>query len=318
MPAGSSTWARAGAAPIAASATAISATVPHWRDIAAKYLRFRRADGAGSDSAMPPKPVLVVLSLALSWCACAPAAAAGLRTQAPRDPAPTWLTESLRAKIHAAGADGVKVAAEYLNAECPGYQARGVSANGCIVAPYGCTANFVWSDGASDWRSRPYVGTASHCTDRNGEAVIMQVDTTTLAEVAAKWGVNPAAPTGGPQGVYTGCDVQAVKYWGHGYGVAVAQGKPEGGVANYWYRDGYGWQGAGLPGDSGSGVTLADGRSAGNFTHIVVYDPDLLYTPGTLTGMRTTASLSYLGPGWAQVNADGTTSTAGPAACPTA
>jgi hypothetical protein len=33
--------------------------------------------------------------------------------------------------------------------------------------------------------------------------------------------------------------------------------------------------------------------------------------------MRTTAILQFLGPGFAQVNADGSTSTAGAAACPT-
>jgi uncharacterized membrane protein YgcG len=252
---------------------------------------------------------------------------------------PSPLTDSLRAKIHAAGADGVKVSEEFLNTECPGFQTRGVSANGCIVAPYGCTANFIWSDGTA-WSIQPYIGTASHCSDRNGDVVIMQVDTTTLAEVgtvvkqtaqeepgddfalikiypevAAKWGVNPALPTGGPQGIYTGCEPNAVKLYGHGYGVAIAQGKPEGGVAPFWYREGYGWYGPGFPGDSGSGVTLLDNRSAGNFTHLIIFDPDLLYTPGTLAGMRTPAILQFLGPNFAQVNADGTTSTSGPAPC---
>ena len=286
------------------------------------------------------KVSLAVLVVAIVCALSAPAAMADSRTEIPRSPSPAWLTDSLKAKIHEAGADGVQVSEEYLNVECPGYQAPGVSANGCIVAPYGCTANFIFSDG-SNWRTQPYVGTASHCTDKNGEPVIMQVDTTTLAEVgtvyrqtseeepgddfavikvypevAERWGVNPASPAGGPQGIYTGCDPQGVKYWGHGYGVAVAQGKPEGGLANYWYREGYGWQGVGAPGDSGSGVTLLDNRSAGNFTHIILFDPDFFYTPGTLTGMRTTAILEFLGSGWSQVNADGTTSTAGPAPCP--
>ena len=256
-----------------------------------------------------------------------------------RRPAPAWLTDDLRAEIHAAGADGVQLAEETLNTECPGFQSPGVSANGCIVAPYGCTANFIFSDG-SDYRTQPYIGTASHCSDRNGEVVIMQVDTTTLVEVgtvvtqtakeepgddfalikvypevAAKWGVNPAIPTGGPQGIYTGCDPQVVKYYGHGYGVAVAQGKPEGGLAPFWYQEGYGWEGVGAPGDSGSGVTLVDNRSAGNFTHIIIFDPDFFYTPGTLTGMRTPAILTFLGPSFSLVNADGTTSTSGPAPC---
>ena len=280
------------------------------------------------------------LLAAMLCCGVLAQPAAAADTKIPRNPSPAWLTDSLREKIHAAGPDGVQVAEEYLNTECPGFQQPGVSANGCIVAPYGCTANFVFSDG-TDWSQRPYIGTASHCSDRNGDVVIMQVDTTTLAEVgtvvkqtageepgddfaliqvypevAQKWGVNPAAPTGGPQGIYDGCDPQAVKYYGHGYGVAVAQGKPEGGLAPFWYSDGYGWEGVGAPGDSGSGVTIQDNRSAGNFTHIIVYDPDLDYTPGTLVGMRTTAILQFLGAGFAQVNADGSTSTAGSAPCP--
>ena len=119
----------------------------------------------------------------------------------------------------------------------------------------------------------------------------MQVDTTTLAEVgtvyrqtageepgddfalikiypevAAKWGVNPAIPTGGPQGIYAGCDPQVVKNYGHGYGVAVGQGKPEAGVATDWYSDGYGWYGVGIMGDSGSGITMP-GQPLGRQLH---------------------------------------------------
>ena len=287
---------------------------------------------------MTAKKVLLLLVTVLC-CGLLAQSAAAAETQTLRSPAPSWLTDDLRAQIHEAGAEGVQVAEETLNTECPGFQTPGVSANGCIVAPYGCTANFIFSDG-SDWRQQPYIGTASHCSDRNGEPVIMQVDTTTLVEVgtvatqtadeepgddfalirvypevAQKWGVNPAAPTGGPQGIYAGCEAQAVKYYGHGYGVAVAQGKPEGGLAPFWYSDGYGWAGVGFPGDSGSGVTLLDNRSAGNFTHIIIFDPDLFYTPGTLAGMRTTAILDFLGGRYSMVNADGSTSTSGPAPC---
>jgi hypothetical protein len=267
-------------------------------------------------------------------------ASAGATTTLPLvKPSPAWLTHDLAARIHAAGPAGVQVAEEYLNTDCPGAAAPGVSANGCIVAPYGCTANFLFTSGG-DWRTQPYIGTASHCTDKVGQTVIMQVDTTTLAEVgtvakrtstqdpgrdfalikvdpavAAKWGVNPGIPTGGPQGIYTGCDPVGVKNYGHGYGVAVAQGKPEAGVAPHWYDDGYGFFGPGAPGDSGSGITTQDNASAGDFTHIIILDPDLFFAPGELAGTRTTAILRFLGSGWAQVNADGTTSTAGPTAC---
>ncbi len=283
-------------------------------------------------------PLTLVTVLLATAVLASPAAAAEAQTLV--KPSPAWLTDSLKADIHAAGADGVQVAEETLNTECPGVATRGVSANGCIVAPYGCTANFIFTNDGN-WRTQPYIGTASHCTDKVGEPVIMQVDTTTLAEVgtvakrtstqepgadfaliqvypavAAKWGVNPAIPTGGPQGIYTGCDPgQVVKNYGHGYGVAVAQGKPEAGIVAHWYDDAYGFFGYGFPGDSGSGVTLADNTSAGNFTHIILFDPKLQFAPGELTGTRTTAILRFLGPGWAQVNANGTTSSASTTAC---
>jgi hypothetical protein len=286
------------------------------------------------------------LLVATLCCAVLAQSALAADTRIPRKPAPSWLTDSLKAQIHAAGANGVQVpqAAEYLNTDCPGFAQPGVSANGCIVSPYGCTANFIWtnSPGTQAWKTQPYVGTASHCSDKNGDVVIMQVDSTTLAEVgtvvkqtaqeepgddfaliqvypevAQKWGVNPAIPTGGPQGVYDGCDPQLVKNYGHGYVVYMGQGKPEAGVAPHWYNDAYGWFGVGVPGDSGSGITIQDNRSAGDFTHIIIFDPDFFFTPGELTGTRTTAILQFLGSGWAQVNADGTTSTSGPAQCGT-
>ena len=278
----------------------------------------------------------VLLAMLLCAIGAQPAMAADVKSLIK----PDQLTPELKAEIHAAGPKGKQVSQEELNLWCPGYQARGVSANGCIVSPYGCTANFIFSDG-TDWRTNPYIGTASHCSDKNGEPVIMQVDTTTLAEVgtvykqtaneepgddfalikvypevAAKWGVNPAIPTGGPQGIYAGCDPQVVKNYGHGYGVAVAQGKPEAGLATDWYSDGYGWFGPGLPGDSGSGITIQDNRSAGNFTHIILLDLRGIYTPGELTGMRTTKILEFLGTAFSQVNADGSLSRATNAPCP--
>lgn len=278
---------------------------------------------------------LAILVALFAMCAQSAVAA---DTDTFRKPSP--LSDALKAKIHAAGPEGVQVASEELNLWCPGYQARGVSANGCIVAPYGCTANFLFSN-STNWRAYPYIGTASHCSDKNGERVIMQVDSTTLADVgyvyrqttgeepgndfalikidpavASKWGLNPAIPTGGPQGIYTGCADQVVKNYGHGYGAAVAQGKPEAGYADTWYSDGYGWWGAGIMGDSGSGITLADNRSAGNFTHIILADLRGIYVLGQLAGMRTTKILSFLGSGWSQVNANGTLSRATSAPCP--
>jgi hypothetical protein len=242
---------------------------------------------------------------------------------------PSWYTPAFAAKVKQAGAAGYKVGAETLNTECPGVQGAGVSAAGCIVAPYGCTANFIFTDGSSQ-----YVGTARHCTDNVGQEVTMQVDTTTIAvvgtvakmtsgdgvpgndwalikidpTVASKWGVSPAMPViGGPQGVYTDCGPTPVFHYGHGYGVAVAQGKVEGGIATNVYDDGYGWTGFGAPGDSGSPVLTADGLAAGDFTHLIVDTGD--YLGSDHAGTRITKILQVTGT--RLVNADG--STTGPA-----
>jgi hypothetical protein len=235
--------------------------------------------------------------------------------------------------VHDAGAGGVQVAEEALNTECPGVQSPGVSAAGCIVAPAGCTANFIFASG-----STRYVGTARHCVDRIGQEVTMQVDTTTIATVgtvshmtsgdgepgndwaliridpavASKWGVNPAVPViGGPSGIYTGCAVTPVVHYGHGYGVAVAQGKVEGGLATNWNNEGFGWTGFGAPGDSGSPVLTASGQAAGDFTHLIV---DIGTYPGsTLAGTRITKALSQFGV--SLVNADGSLTGAAGVSC---
>jgi hypothetical protein len=156
------------------------------------------------------------------------------------------------------------------------------------------------------------VGTVSHMTSRDGEPgndwALVRID----PAVASRWGVNPAVPVvGGPQGIYTGCDVTAVKYYGHGYGVAVAQGKPELGVATNWNDDGFGWTGFGAPGDSGSPVLTAAGQAAGNLTHLIV---DIADYPGSdHAGTRITKALSRFEV--SLVNADGSLTGAAPTSC---
>ena len=262
------------------------------------------------------------------------AATASASSTAPVRPPAQFLTSAVKQKLQTNGAMGVKIGDEALNTECPGVQNPGVSAGGCIVAPYGCTANFIFTDGSSK-----YVGTARHCTDKVGQEVTMQVDTSTIAvvgtvarmtsgegvpgndwalikidpAVAAKWGVDPAMPViGGPQGVYTGCGPTPVVHYGHGYVAAVGQGKVEGGLATNVYDDGYGWTGAGLPGDSGSGVLTSPGGPAiGDFTHLIV---DLGAYPGSdLAGTRITKMLSQFGV--SLVNADGSTTGAAATSC---
>jgi hypothetical protein len=246
-----------------------------------------------------------------------------------REPA-KFMKPKMEKKLSKKGAKGVSIPLAALNTECPGVQNPGVSAAGCIVAPYGCTANFIFTDGSSQ-----YVGTARHCVDRVGQELTMQLDTTTIGvvgtvakmtsgegepgndwalvridpAVAAEWGVSSAIPViGGPQGVYTGCAPTPVVHYGHGYGVAVGQGKPEFGLATNVYDDGYGWTGFGAPGDSGSPVLTSPGGPAiGDFTHLIV---DLGGYPGSdLAGTRITKAMNEFNV--SLVNADG--STTGPA-----
>lgn len=273
--------------------------------------------------------LLIALTIACATAIFAAPAMAGSKIL--RAPSPSWLTSSMKQQLRAAGPEGVQIPAEELNTACPGYQSPGVGAAGCIVAPSGCTANFIFTDGSSF-----YVGTAGHCTNSVGQTVTMQVDTTTIADVGtvakrtphpsgtetvnsdfslirldpaivSRWGVNPAIPViGGPNGVYSGCGVTPVLHYGHGYGAAVAQGKPEGGLATNWFEDSYGWTGFGLPGDSGSPVVTASGQAAGNFTALIVHTG---YLGSNLGGMRATAILRFAGV--SLVNANGST-TSGP------
>lgn len=267
--------------------------------------------------------VAVVVVLALSVGAGSASAASTLRT-----PHPKWFNAKFKKQVNKRGAKGKPTprAGEPGALDiCPGVMAvttPTVQAGTCEVYPYGCTANFVYSNG-----SQYYIGTAGHCVDKVGQAVYMQVSTPGVGASIANVGtvsqfvnggvgndyaviavapglaVDPAFPTGGPNGVYTGCGPEVVRHWGHGYAVAVAQGKQEGGLATNWFDDGYGWTGVGAPGDSGSGVLTAAGLGAGDFTHLIV---DTRYPGSDLAGTRLTKILARTG--LSLVNADGSLS----------
>jgi hypothetical protein len=278
----------------------------------------------------------VVAVLVLSLSATTASAASTLRTSKP-----AWFTTKFKKQVNKSGNKGKpKPAADGPGATdvCPGIDPNSptpattvVSAGTCEVYPYGCTANFVYSNG-----SQYYIGTAGHCVDKVGQAVYMQVNTPgvgasianigtvskfvnggvgndySVIAIAPGFTVDPKLPQGGPQGIYTDCGPTAVLHYGHGYGVAVAQGKLEGGLATNWYDDGYGWTGAGAPGDSGSAVVTANGfQAAGDFTHLIV---DIGAYPGSdLAGTRITKILA--GTGLSLVNADGTRTPAASTSC---
>jgi hypothetical protein len=256
----------------------------------------------------------------------------------PVKPAPSWFTDDFKQKVDAAGHDGVPLDGPTALDVCPGavFHEGGVGTGTCLVYPYGCTANFVYSSGTGTAPAVAdgslYLGSAGHCSDKVGEPVYGAISTPGVGPSIAKIGtvskrvedypdsgnvhdfesikidagynVYPDSPVGGPQGIYDGCDVGTpLKYYGHGYEIAVAQGKPEGGVATHWYDDGYGWAGPAFGGDSGSGVLNAStDQAVGDLTATaLVYPP---FVPGETIGSRITWILSYTG--LSLVNADGT------------
>jgi hypothetical protein len=273
--------------------------------------------------------------LALLVCASSAAAATSLRTSHP-----SWFTTKFKKQVNKAGKKGKatpQADGPGVTDVCPGIDPNSptpattvVSAGTCEVFPYGCTANFIYSNG-----SQYYIGTAGHCVDKVGQDVYMQVNTPGVGASIANIGtvskfvdggvgndysviairsgfaVDPKLPQGGPQGIYTDCGPAVVTHWGHGYGVAVSQGKLEGGLATNWYDDGYGWTGVGAPGDSGSAVLANGSLAAGDFTHLIV---DIGAYPGSdLAGTRITKILA--GTGLRLVNADGTTTGTAATSC---
>src|SRR3954463_15991438 len=214
-------------------------------------------------------------------------------------PKPGWLTPGLEAKILAAGSKGGGVRfgkATTIEPNClgtapphagtDGVSATAVSAGTCMVSPEGCTMNFVFSDGISN-----YIGTAGHCAG-GGKTVIAQIGvrvdpTNTIVTLAAIGSVVKSVNNGigrdfalvkikpsfkvvpgvagalGPTGVLCGDPVgQPVMHYGHGYIFFVEQGHPKFGelipdltlLLKFGSPDGFNWAGYGLPGDSGSDV----------------------------------------------------------------
>ena len=265
-------------------------------------------------------------------------------------PRPSWYTPELEARILAAGHEGVEVALspqQQLEVNClgtsppsvstSGVSLRAVSAGGCMVAPHGCTMNFIFTDGTSR-----YIGTAGHCVE-GGRTVVMQVATRVspvdpstllvtlaaigkvaktvnqgigkdfaLVKIDAGWpvvsGVGGAL---GPTGVFCGDPVgQPVMHYGHGYIFFVEQGYakfgeviPDVSLIFKPSAEGFNWVGYGLPGDSGSGVMNDAGLAVGDLTHgIGVLGVPV---PGLSFGMTMQAIFNFIGSTYSLVTVDG-------------
>ena len=290
---------------------------------------------------------LIVAGLAALIFCVGTVTASAAEVDHPRKAAPTWFTDSFKQQVDAAGPEGIPLDDHSVLDVCPGAVVHegGVGTGTCLVYPAGCTANFVYSSGSGTAPAVSdgtlYLGSAGHCSDRAGEPVYAAVSTpgvgTSIARIGtisqriedypddgnvrdfesirleSGFNVYPESPVGGPQGIYDGCDPgQPLKYYGHGYEVAVAQGKPEAGIAVHWFEDGFGWAGPAFGGDSGSGVIHAGtNQAAGDLTATaIVYPP---YAPGETIGSRITWILEWSG--LSLVNADGTLSRDTTSAC---
>lgn len=304
-------------------------------------------------------PTITALILLLALLV--PATAAAARPDDLRREKPVWMTPAIEKRIAAAGTEGVHVSTiegwlrqgvggrELVHQDVlvpcfNGDPRPGVSAGACQVAPYGCTANFIFRKGDtpfaefSDGRTY-FIGIAGHCVDHANQPVFMEVENGVVAkigevekvlkgnigrngrgygglgndyaiiEIDQGLKVNPGMPAasgGGPQGIYTGCEAVPVKYWGHGYALAVGPGKTEGGLATNWNDRGFGWTGVGFPGDSGAGVLVAGtNQAAGDLTHLLI-GIDRKYPGSDLIGTRVTRALTWMGGEYRLVNEDRT------------
>jgi S1-C subfamily serine protease len=200
--------------------------------------------------------------------------------------------------------------------------------------------NFIFGDTAGN----RYIGTAGHCVDKVGEDVTIETASgvaTTIGTVARRvlddtsgldfalvridpartqgMAIEPAVPFwGGPDGINK--DPQPgtiVMWWGHGYVVAVEQGKPEVGLVTNAASapPQFDLVGEGLAGDSGSPVVDSSGDAVGILTEAIGAGGVPL--SGLLFGVRISDIMTFLGPGYCLVLADGS-GCASASPCPTA
>jgi hypothetical protein len=237
----------------------------------------------------------------------------GVRAIELKAPKPDWYTPALHERVVAAGerGEGVPIPAG-VDYAASGLLFTGIRPGAWIIAPAGCTTNFVFGS-PSDY----YIGTAGHCTDVGDEVtlvaapgILMNIGTTVrsvdrgvgddfaLIDVrpSMEQYVNPSMTYfGGPTGAGSPQPNDVVEHAGHGLVIGTG-GTPRAGVVVYRGSgdggDAFAWVGAASPGDSGSAVRLANGQAAGDLTHLVVGGP---YVPGDVAGTTISRMLRIAG-----------------------
>lgn len=217
-------------------------------------------------------------------------------------PKPSWYTDALHAKVVAAAAEGEGVAIpEGVDYPTSGLAFTGIRPGAWIIAPAGCTTNFVFGSPGNY-----SIGTAGHCAEVGDEVtliaapgILMNIGKTVksvdrgigndfaLIDIYPRMQqyVNPSmAYFGGPTASGSPQFGDIVEHSGHGVVVGTG-GTPRAGLVVYRGPgdggDAFAWDGAASPGDSGSAVRLASGKAAGDLTHLVVGGP---YVPGVIAG----------------------------------
>jgi hypothetical protein len=212
---------------------------------------------------------------------------------------PAWYTAELAQRVDAA--DGIPVAAPN---DAPLPSEIGIRPGGWMIAPSGCTMNFVFGSPGSY-----SIGTAGHCGKAGEQVTLLTlapgganpvlVDIGTIKKsvdggIGNDFAIVPirsqlqgwVSPTnaviGGPCGRYFGSGPETVFHYGHGLGIGTG-GTPRAGVALTWKSTAYGWDGAAIFGDSGSSVRIGTLPAAGNLTHLVV---DTRWLPSFIAGTR--------------------------------
>jgi hypothetical protein len=228
---------------------------------------------------------------------------------------PSWYTPALAARVHAS--PGVPVA---LPNDAPLPSEIGIRPGSWMLEPAGCTMNFVFRSGTNF-----AIGTAGHCANAGDPVVLVTLAPGTANPVLVEIGtvsvsrnngigddfalvpINPVlnawvSPTmsvvAGPCGSYTGSGPESVWHYGHGVGIGTG-GTPRAGVALTWQAAAFGWDGAGIFGDSGSAVRVGTGlQAAGDLTHLVV---DTNWLPSFIAGTRM-SRIQQIAGGWSLVS----------------
>ena len=222
---------------------------------------------------------------------------------------PAWFTDALAARVDAA--NGAPVAAP---PEAPVPGAVGIRPGSWMLAPAGCTMNFVFGSPGSY-----SIGTAGHCGNAGEAVTLLTVAPGGANPVLVELGTIQTSVNGGigndfalvsirpelqswvsptmavvlgPCGSYTGSGPEPVFHYGHGLAVGTG-GTPRAGLALTWQSAAFGWSGAAAPGDSGSAVRVNTGmQAAGDLTHLVV---DTNWLPSYIAGTRMSRILQIAG-----------------------